>query len=107
MSGHIDVTPRRLRAAAAACTAAGEALVCTDDLFRWNAAPTARCFGLVEGASDELAGHYRDFHTEVGDFLGALSSGLETAATVLAAAADRIERTEELTADAVRRSGGR
>ncbi|MEU8247308.1 hypothetical protein [Nonomuraea sp. NPDC048916] len=77
------MTPTDVKSAGARCAAVGRILEERAGAFRDDAAPTPRCFGLVEGASRELDDHYLDFYTEVSDYVTDLHQKLTTAGAAL------------------------
>ncbi|GAA3828244.1 hypothetical protein GCM10022226_56290 [Sphaerisporangium flaviroseum] len=86
-----------LRHAGTTCHEVGRLLESPATAFKMDAAPTARCFGLVEGASEHLGEHYLDFYTEINDYVTDLRQKLGTSGEALLAASRRLEAVEKHT----------
>ncbi|GLW07529.1 hypothetical protein Misp01_26590 [Microtetraspora sp. NBRC 13810] len=58
------------------CGAVARVLGPPAETFAADAKPVEGCFGLVEGASEQLGSHYETFYTEVRDFAADLHQKL-------------------------------
>ncbi|MEV0197803.1 hypothetical protein [Nonomuraea sp. NPDC050691] len=100
------IPPTSIKSAGGVCGEVGRVLKGHAEAFAVDAAPTARCFGLVEGASRQLDEHYGDFYTELNDYVGDLHKKLAAAGEALTRISRNQERTEDHTwAEAARLDG--
>ncbi|WP_229697623.1 hypothetical protein [Nonomuraea cavernae] len=97
------MTPTDIKSAGSRYIALGSALEERARAFRDDAAPTPRCFGLVEGASRELDDHYLDFYTETSDYITDLHRKLTAAGTALLRIGRNQERVEAHEQEQIRR----